>query len=141
MASVMSDFVQRGFDYAWKRDDTLTDAEVLALFDGNFRPSDFRHAEGITYSRAKSAFLKGYKTGHGVLRRLPRTSNPARSIRAQVRRLASGQIQLKIPLKRGENALRKAHQLAKALGRKVVSVARVGSVSKAKIRVRRKRTR
>ncbi len=46
-------------------------------------------------------------------------------IRAQVRRLPSGQVQIKVPLKRGENPLAKAKQLARTLGRKIVSVARM----------------
>ncbi len=45
------------------------------------------------------------------------------SIKAQVRRLPSGEIQLKVPVKRGENPMAKARQLAKALGRKITSVA------------------
>jgi hypothetical protein len=101
MAKVMDDFIQRGFDYAWKRDDTLTDAAVSKLFDGNFRPSDFRRGEGISYSKAKSDFLKGYKTGRGVLVKLPRTGNPGPSAiptkwtKATVSR-KGGQIQIRM---------------------------------------------
>jgi hypothetical protein len=79
----------------------------------------------VGYNTEKMRELATHYRGryHKYLTRPLPASNPA-SIRAQVRRLASGQIQLKIPLKRGENALRKAHEVAKALGRKVVSVAR-----------------
>lgn len=47
--------------------------------------------------------------------------NPS-SVRAQVRRLPSGQVQIKVPLRRGENPMAKAQQLARVLGRKVTSV-------------------
>lgn len=124
MARTMRDFMQRGSDYASKHNAYLTPAQIAAVFDANFQPSDFRRGEGVTFSRARADFLAGYKAWQKTLSLLPRTGNPGGGLRAQVRRLASGQIQLKIPLKRGENALRKAHQVAKALGRKVVSVAK-----------------
>lgn len=54
---------------------------------------------------------------------LPAKRNPG--IRAQVRRLPSGQVQLRVPLKKGENPMAKAQQLAKAMGQKVVSVSRM----------------
>jgi hypothetical protein len=44
------------------------------------------------------------------------------SIRAQVRRLSSGQVQIKIPLKRHENPMAKAQELACKLGRKLTNV-------------------
>jgi len=71
--------------------------------------------EDVTLMRDGEPYKEYY--GHQV--------NPS-GIKAQVRRLPSGQIQLKVPLRRGENPLTKAHQLAKALGRKVVSVTRAG---------------
>jgi hypothetical protein len=45
-------------------------------------------------------------------------------VRAQVRRLPSGQVQIRIPLKRNEDPLRKARQIAKALGRRITSIAK-----------------
>ena len=55
------------------------------------------------------------------------TSGTRGGVRAQVRRLPSGQVQIKIPLKRNEDPLRKAQQIAKALGKRIVSVAGAGT--------------
>ena len=63
--------------------------------------------------------------GRRISAQVEKAENPA--IRAQVRRLPSGEVQIKVPLKRGENPLAKAQQLAKALGRKITSVARAGT--------------
>jgi len=73
--------------------------------------------EAYDKARGYAASLKRELRGDSV-------SNPS-SIKAQVRRLPTGEVQIKVPLRRGENPLRKAHELAKALGRKVVSVARM----------------
>ncbi len=54
-----------------------------------------------------------------------REQNPLNGIKAQVRRLPSGEVQIKVPLRRGENPMVKARQVAKALGRKITSVARM----------------
>lgn len=79
------------------------------------------------HNRDWQAVYKGFRLEHSTdLRRNPRHATTT-GIRAQVRRLPSGEVQIKVPLKRGENPMAKARELAKALGRKVVSVARAGA--------------
>jgi len=58
-----------------------------------------------------------------IVRAMPK-QNPG-GIRAQVRRLPSGQIQIKVPLKRGENPAVVASQLRRALGSRVKSIQQV----------------
>jgi hypothetical protein len=91
------------------------------------------HAAGLFNTKADAkAQADSLNAGHGPA--FPGTgtglfrgsqSNPI-GIRAQVRRLPSGQVQLKVPLRKGENPMAKAQELARALGRKItlVSVAR-----------------
>lgn len=72
--------------------------------------------------RGYRALMKGRGLQYRIVKTKPRR-NPYPGIRAQVRCLPSGQVQLKVPLKRGESPLAKARQVAKSLGRKITSVA------------------
>jgi len=58
----------------------------------------------------------------------PRTgmANPSASLRAQVRRLPTGEVQIKVPLKRGENPNAVASQLKRLLGKRVKNIQVVG---------------
>lgn len=91
------------------------------------------YASGLIQAGTKADAISEFgrvHPGHGgrnisaVMVKSPK-ENPSASIRAQVRRLPSGEVQIKVPLRKGENPMAKAQQVARALGRKVTSVARV----------------
>ena len=86
----------------------------------------------IRYGGSRSSYriVKSGKTQWALLEKDPRgrladsmsnSSGPA-AIRAQVRRLPTGEVQLKIPLKRGENPSTMASQLKRLLGKRVKKI-------------------
>ena len=85
-----------------------------------------KDAEAAARRQREADRQAGNAPGHVKVVKISGKENPRGSIRAQVRRLPSGQVQLRVPLKRNEDPLKKARQLARMLGRKIASVTRGG---------------
>ena len=86
--------------------------------------SKVRAASRFTRIRATTGEVLDPRTGRVIGQVLPPTNNPA--LRAQVRRLPSGEVQLKIPLSRNPASLKAAMKAVRKLGRRVKSVVVTG---------------
>jgi len=91
----------------------MAKAQALANKIGSVVYVDFMNYYGS--GRGRKGFRAPWREVH------PQAHNPA-GIRAQVRRLPSGQIQLKIPLGRRQNPEGVVKELERVLGRKVKAV-------------------
>ena len=115
---------------AWVRPDALMHGRQTAL-EGSLMPAEHtirnlfqsiygRNERAATFREFQKYFRKGYR---GAIKQKGK-ANPA--LHAQVRRLPTGEVQLKIPLTRNPASLKSAMKYVRKLGRRVKSVVVTG---------------